>query len=111
LTVTNQGQTTDTFDLTLSGPAALVARLASGTVTLAPGASRVVPVTMGPVNFAVPGPLSLTGAAQSETNSAVKDSASATVTIPGTTGMTAEFSPSAQVLPVPGTSSFLVLVH
>jgi uncharacterized repeat protein (TIGR01451 family) len=111
LTVTNTGQATDTFDLKLAGPAALVSSLGMPKVTLAPGASQIVPITTGAVNFADPGALPLMGVATSEANTAVQASASAALTIPGTTGMTAEFSPATQVLPVPGTSSFLLLVH
>jgi hypothetical protein len=109
--VTNAGQTTDTFDLSLGGPAALVASLAMSKVTLDPGKSQMVPITTGPVTFADAGSLDLMGMAQSEANSAVQDNASAALTIPETTGMTAEVSPTVQVLPVPGTTSFQVLVH
>ena len=37
MTVLNTGTVTDTYNLTLAGPAALVASLATTTVTLAPG--------------------------------------------------------------------------
>src|SRR5262249_19540687 len=90
LTVTNTGQVTDTFDLSLAGPAALVASLGTSKVTLAPGVSQVVLVTTGAVNFAVSGTLNLTGAARSEGAPTVVDSASANLTIAQTTGLTAE---------------------
>jgi uncharacterized repeat protein (TIGR01451 family) len=111
LTVTNTGQVMDTFDLALGGPAALVSSLGMPKVTLAPGASQVVPIATGAVTFADAGSLNLMGMAQSEANPAVQAGASASLTIPNTTGMTAQFSPAVQVLPVPGTSSFLLLVH
>jgi hypothetical protein len=111
LTVTNSGTTQDTFDLSLAGPAALVASLGMPKVTLAPGASQMVPIATGLVNFADPGALLLTGMATSESNPAVQATASAALTIAGSTGLTAELSPPVQVLPVPGTTSFLVLVH
>jgi uncharacterized membrane protein len=111
MTVTNTGQVTDTFALSLASPAGLVSTLGTSKVTLAPGASQVVPITTSAVNFAVPGPLSLTALATSEGNSAVQASASAALSIPQTTGMTASFSPATQVLAVPGSSSFLLQVN
>jgi uncharacterized membrane protein len=111
MTVTNTGQVTDTFDLALAGPAALVSQLASSKVTLAPGGSQVVSISSTSVNFAVPGALELAGLATSEANAAVQAEATANLSIPVTTGMTASFSPTTQVIPVPGSASFLVLVN
>src|SRR5208283_1290939 len=71
MTVLNTGTVTDTYNLTLAGPAALVASLATTTVTLAPGAYQGVPITTGTVSFADPGNLALTAIATSQTNSAV----------------------------------------
>jgi uncharacterized membrane protein len=111
MTVTNTGTVQDTFDLSLGGPAALVSSLGGNKATLAPGASQVVPITTSAVNFAVQGSLGLTAMAQSEGNAAVEASASAALTIPATTGLTAQLNPSTQTLQVPGTSSFLLLVN
>jgi uncharacterized membrane protein len=111
LKVTNTGIATDTFTLSLAGPAALVARLARTAVTLAAGASTTVTVTTTAVAFAVPGTLPLMALATSQGNKAVQASASAALQIPATTGLTAGFSPSVQVVPVPGTSKFLLLVN
>ncbi len=111
VTVTNTGLDTDTFNLSLAGPAALVSALSQDHVTLAPGASQVVPVTTGPVNFAVPGPLELTAVATSVSSSAIEAQASASLTIPDTVGLTAEFSPASQVIASPGTALFLLLVN
>ena len=111
MTVTNTGQVTDTFDLALGGPAALVATLSTNKVTLAPGASQVVPIATAAVNFAVQGALDLIGSATSESNPAVKNSAAAALAIPPTTGLTAAFAPAVRVLPVPGTTSFLLQVN
>jgi uncharacterized membrane protein len=112
LTVTNTGQGQDTFDLSLGGPAALVSTLATTKVTLAPGASQVVPISTTAVTFADPGALPLMGFATSETNPAVQSNARANLTItPGTPGLAADLSPATQVLPIPGTSEFLLEVH
>jgi uncharacterized membrane protein len=111
MTVTNTGQTSDTFDLSLAAPAALVASLGTDKATLAPGASQVVPVTTRAVNFAVPGPLSLTVIAKSEADAAVQAAASAALTIPTTTGLTAQLTPASQTLSKPGTAAFLLTVN
>jgi uncharacterized membrane protein len=110
-TVSNTGTVTDTFNLALAGPAALVATLGQNKVTLAPGASQDVTITTGAVNFAISGPLKLAVTATSQTNPAVKSDDTATLTIPSTQGLTAQLTPSAKVIPIPGTSSFLLLVN
>jgi uncharacterized membrane protein/transglutaminase-like putative cysteine protease len=111
LTVTNTGSVPDTFDLALGGPAALVATLGSSKVTLAAGASQTVAVTTSAVNFADPGALPLTGIATSEANAAVKGNATSNLTIAGSKGLAADLSPASQLLPIPGTSDFLLEVH
>ncbi len=110
-TIKNTGTTTDTYDLALAGPAALVASLGTMKVTLAPGASQVVPISTGAVDFAVQGMLGLTAMATSTTNPAIQNAASADLAIPATSGMTAEFSPATQTLSAPGTATFLLMVH
>jgi uncharacterized membrane protein len=110
-TVTNTGTTADTYDLALGGPAALVSRLGTLQVTLAPGASQVVPVTTGAVDFAVQGNLNLVAAATSTTNPAIQGAASASLAIPVMSGMTAAFSPTSQTLAAPGAATFLLTVH
>ena len=101
-TITNTGTVPDTFDLSLGGPAALVASLGMTTkVKLDPGDSQVVPITTTAVNFAVPGTLGLMVTAQSETDAAVQAAASANLTIAASTGFTASFTPDSQTLPAP----------
>jgi uncharacterized membrane protein len=111
MTVTNTGQITDTFDLSLGGPAAVVSTLASNSVTLAPGASQVVSISVGAIDFAVPGALSLTAIATSEANSAVTAGDTASVTIPTTSGLSVQFSPNTATLTTPGATSYLLLVN
>src|SRR5437868_14519196 len=96
LRVQNTGTRTDTFDLTLAGPAALVGSLGMNKVTLAPFGVQMVPITTTAVTFAEPGALNLTAMATSEAEPAVQAGASAALTIPTTTGLTAQFSPAAQ---------------
>jgi len=110
-TVTNTGTTTDSFNLALAGPAALVASLGLNSVTLAPGASQVVPISTGAVDFALPGTLNLTAAATSSTNPAVQNADSADLKIPSTQSVTAQFSPASQTLAQPGTATFDLMIQ
>jgi hypothetical protein len=110
MTVTNTGLVTDTFDLSLAAPSALVATLGTTQVTLAAGASQVVPITTSSVDFAVPGPLSLMGIATSHSQPQVRNAATAALSIPETQGLTGSFTPSVQQLPGPGPASFLLTI-
>jgi uncharacterized repeat protein (TIGR01451 family) len=110
-TVTNTGSVADTYNLSLGGPAALVASLGMKQVTLAPGASQVVPITTGAVNFAVQGTLGLMALATSVANPQIQGAASTGLAIPSSTGMTAEFSPASKTLSSPGKATFLLMVH
>jgi hypothetical protein len=98
MTVTNTGNVQDTYNLSLAGPAALVASLGSTTVTLAPGDSQVIPITTGTVNFAVAGKLQLAAIATSQTDPAVTASATASLNLPVSQGMTARFSPPSRII-------------
>jgi uncharacterized membrane protein len=110
--VTNTGTTTDTYNLALGGPAALVSSLGTNELTLAPGASQVVPITTGAVNFGVPGTLSLTAMATSTSNPAIQGADRADLNIAASQpGVTAAFSPTSQTLSGPGTATFLLTVH
>ena len=102
MTVTNTGQVNDTFDLALGGPAAVVAALGKSTVTLAPGDSQVVPITTLAVDFASQGTLNLVAVATSETNPAVKASATAGLSIPVTHGLRPNSSRTSRSCRFPG---------
>jgi uncharacterized membrane protein len=108
--VTNTGTVTDTYDLTLGGPAALVSSLGMSKVTLAPSASQMVPITTTAVSFADAGNLPLSAIATSETNAAVVADATADLSIPTSQGMTAQFNPDTVTLQQVGPASFLLLV-
>ena len=111
MTVTNTGSVTDTYDLAPAGPVGLAATLSQNKVTLAPGASQNITITTSAINFAVPGPLDLTAIATSEGNPSIVGAASSVLTIGNTQGLTGSLSPTVQVLPIPGTTSFLLLVN
>lgn len=104
--VTNTGQFQDSFELSLGGPAGLVASLGGTLLTLAPGASQSVPVVLGDTGFALPGSLDLVAVAASRAEPAVRDSARAQVAIAPAGGLTAVFEPPAQALDEPGTARF-----
>ena len=74
LTVRNTGQSQDTFDLQIGGPAAVVATLGLTEVTLGADQSQTIPITVGAITFAFAGDLELTAVATSRANTAVKDS-------------------------------------
>jgi len=111
MNVTNRGSVTDTFDLTLGGPAAVISTLATTPVTLAPNASQSVQVKVGPAPFASLGSLPLVAVATSRANTAVTANASASVTIPSTLGVTASFNPASQRLNALGSAVFLLQVQ
>ncbi len=111
LTVTNAGTASDTFNLSLSGPAALVSTLAATQITLAAGASRVVNITTTAINFADPGSLPLFATATSQANSAVKSTDGTSLTISPTQGLTAAFTPASQTLMQPGAADFSLNVN
>lgn len=108
--VTNIGQVRETFDLSLAAPAALMATLGVSSVTLEPGQSTSVPIDVGAIDFALPGSLSLVGVATSRSNPLVRAADGVGVDIAGLIAMTATLDKSTQILPLPGTSSFLLLV-
>ncbi len=110
-TVTNTGTTSDTFDLTLGGPAAISASLALGQVTLAPGASQVVPINTAAVDIVLPGLLGLTALATSSTDPAIRAAATADLSFPALQNVTAVFSPASQTLSQPGKATFFLTVQ
>ena len=111
LRVTNTGRVTETFDLSLAAPAALVATLGQHSVMLDPGQSQLIPIAVGAIDFAVPGSLLLVGVATLRTEPAVADADSADVTITGRFDMTASFDKGTIELPVPGAASFVLLIE
>jgi len=106
LIVRNLGKSADTFDLSLSGPLAAGSSLGSASITLATGAQQAIPVTLGAVDFALPGNLTLTATATSHSNSAISNSSTASISVVGIKGVTAAFNPgAAQVTVAPGSTS------
>ncbi len=81
LTVTNTGNSADTYWLALSGPAAPMARLPYDEVTLGPGASQNVPITTSTNASDQPGTMILTATAESESSNGVSAGASARLSV------------------------------
>ena len=78
---------------------------------LGPGDEQTITIPTTSASFATQGNLALMLIATSQANPAVQTSASAiALTIPATTGLTAAFSPNVQLLPIPGSTSFLLQV-
>lgn len=110
MTVTNTGQATDTFDLTVAAPAALVSSLGTASVTLGPGESQNVPLDVGLIDFALPGTLDLAAVAVSRGQPAVRGAGMAAVQIAASAGMSAHFEPAAKAVLPPGLATFLLFV-
>jgi uncharacterized membrane protein len=111
MVVRNTGRVAETFDLSLAGPAALVGTLGLSSVTLAPGAAQTVPITVGAVDFAFPGALSIMGVAKSRLQPAVADADEADIMIAPFAGLAAFFDPDEVTLPAPGQTSLLLFVE
>ncbi len=111
MTVTNTGQASDVFDLSLGGPAAIVAQLASSSLSLEPGASQTVAISVGEIGFAFEGSLELAAIAASQSDPSAKDTAAAALSIGATRGVAASFTPDSSDIKAPGSASFLLLVQ
>jgi len=112
VTVLNVGTTSDTFNLSLAGPAAQIASLAATqTMTLAPGNSQRIDITTSAAAFADAGKLPLTVVATSQANPAAQGASTAILTVPSTQSVSASFSPPTQNLAAPGATSFLLQVN
>lgn len=98
LTVTNTGNTTETFDLAAGGVAAAATTGLPPSVTLAPGGSQVIPLTVGAIRYALPGATEIVVQGTSQTSPAVFARAHALVTIPAARGLAIGLSPASQVL-------------
>ena len=114
LRVTNTGLVDDTFDLSVVGAlsqSALLDQHEQISVTLAPGASQDVPVTLTPVSYVVSGNTPLLVEAVSRAATDVRTLISATVVVADTRGVSTAITPSpANVAAVPGGVDLLVRV-
>jgi hypothetical protein len=111
LTVTNTGSVSDTFNLSLAGPAALVATLPSNSAALTAGASQTLNIAAGNPTFATMGNLPLQVIGTSKANSAVTALVNGTIVIPASLGVTAAFQPASQSAPSSGAAVFPLVVQ
>jgi uncharacterized membrane protein len=107
LTVRNLGSVQDTFTLALGGPAAVISSLAASSVTLAPGQSQQISIAVGAAPFATLGSLGLVVTA----TGGVTGTATATVVIPSSLGVSAAFNPTRTGLSVPGPATLLLQIQ
>ncbi len=110
LTVTNTGTTTDTFNLTTSGPAAAIIALPQASVTLNAGATQTLTLTIGNPSFAVQGNVAFSINAQSASNPSSSGNVSSSVYPAFVPGVTAAFQPAMQRVPASGTAVFPLIV-
>lgn len=110
-TITNLGSAPDIFTLTLNGPGALITTPSQNAISLDPGASESVTLTVGAAPFATLGTLPLFAIATSQSDPAVSANASGGITIPASLGVSAAFDPPDRQLPGPGQATFLLQVQ
>lgn len=103
LTVTNTGNATETFDLVAGGAAAADTAGLPSAVTVAAGASQLIPLTVGDVGYVLPGTAALIVEATAQTQPAVFARTQALVTIPETRGLGIALSPPSLTIDTPGT--------
>jgi large repetitive protein len=101
LTVTNTGQTAETFNLAVAGPSGVVAKLGTNTVTLAPGSSQLVSVATTNLSFATPGEWNLIATATSTTQPGVNSRALLGLTVNPTAAIKAEFDQTSYTVTTP----------
>ena len=108
--VTNTGTVTETFDVAVAAPAALFVSFDAAPVTLEPGVSEMIDVSLGNFEGANDN-LVLVGTATSQSNPSVGASDSVEIAPPPSgRGVTAEFDRDRRTLSSPGTTSFLLNV-
>ena len=104
--VTNTGSVADTFDLSLGGPAGAFADLMAGAVSLAPGETRRVDITLDAIEHALPGGSTLAVFAQSRSEPNVRGGDSAQVLIASSRDVSIAFDRTSETLPQPGSTTF-----
>jgi hypothetical protein len=109
--ITNTGAANDTFDLGALGPLGPAVTLSTDNVTLAPGESRDVSVTLADAAYLPPGTSTFDVQAVSRTTSAVRARASANVTLAARKAVALRGIPATVTAPnLPATASFGVRV-
>ena len=106
LTITNTSAASDTFNLSVAGPAAQLITLPQTAVTLAAGANQVLNVTVGSPAFATLGTIAFSIAAQSASQPSSNASIDSSIQVQYFNGVTAHFQPASQMVPVSGPAVF-----
>lgn len=108
--ITNVGNTAETFDLFIAGPAAVFSNLSSSQITLVPGQSQSIAIGTGQIDSSVPGGLDLTVIAKSQTVPSVAGTDTTVLTIPRTRGIGSRFEPSMTTLSGLGSTTYQLIV-
>jgi large repetitive protein len=109
--ITNPNPTAETFDLTIGGPLASVAALASSQVTVSPGGTATVNLALNNIDFALAGnyPLHLGATARSDPR--IEAFVASVVEVPETRELELELAPACVAAGGPGVMDALLLVH
>jgi uncharacterized membrane protein len=108
--ITNTGQQADTYDLSAFGPFAPFATLSQETVTLNPGESQTVQVTINGVDFAMAGDYRVGLHAQSQTQSEIEDAAAAQLTVTEQEGLEMQWLPETQAITETSQAAFTLIM-
>ncbi|MCA9186314.1 MAG: hypothetical protein KDA99_11870 [Planctomycetales bacterium] len=109
--VTNTGQVFDTFDIAISGPTGLAATVNRPSVTLNPGESTEVSVTVSNFDLAFPGQWQLIATATSQSAASVRGTDTANLVVPIRLGVSATFAPETTTLVDPGAAMVLLTME
>jgi hypothetical protein len=110
LNITNTGTVEDNFVLSLLGPGGFISSLGDPSVRLSPGASSTIGVTLGNVDFSLPGNLTLFVKATSSYDSAVQAISQAHINVTELKGLSAALDPAVVQLATPAAHNFLIKV-
>jgi uncharacterized membrane protein/PKD repeat protein len=109
--VTNTGAVADTFRLGSGGLAALAASLSASTVTLNPGQSQAVQLTMGALGFVAPQSYLMSVSAVSESDARIADDDTTTVTVAGHEALSLSWEPATQTVEESLTADLTLLIR
>ncbi|MFQ5436140.1 MAG: hypothetical protein ACE5FD_14810, partial [Anaerolineae bacterium] len=108
--VTNTGTVADTYNLLVSGFIAVNAQFDQNSVTLNPGQSQTVQLSVSGLDFALPQKVLVMAAAQSQTDAAIYDETSTDLTFNGLEGVSVSWQPGEQTASNGAAAVFLLVI-
>ncbi len=108
--VTNSGAAADTFDLLVSGFIAVNAQFDQNSVTLNPGQSQTVQLSVAGLDFAVAQTVPVMAAAQSQTDAAIYDEDSTALTFNDQEGVAVAWQPGQRTVNDTTTAVFMLAI-